>query len=425
MRNIFKYVFIFGLVLFGVINTAYAADFSVSERVDSYDVVTSTLHITAEIQVKKSGSYQLELEYTRPVDGSKKQTKPVYAVPILDAGKADIFKYTIDQVKPGDTITFAYRQSTIGGNITTSLKTIQVPVGSKKNPPTTDKKPTVDPVATGGNKPSAANFNFYFDPTDLAYINYSPEQVWLNGYIQVQNPGTSIQVEVLFGESPNNLSSRSMIAFDDLPASDGFYQWSTSFSGLKPGTQYYYVFRNAQNPNLSTSFFTPIYYFQTSAVGLGGSSSPDQSLGGKSPTPTDNNGQGGVFSYQYPTNTGNPGSLDYNLDGVDTPLVPDCSYGDLSSRCSYKHFIELIVRVIKFGLILLLPVIAIIAVYTGIQMIVNRANPIKLEESKKVFIRILIGIAVMLLAWTLIATILSAVVNTDIKKILLLDLTGL
>jgi hypothetical protein len=56
------------------------------------------------------------------------------------------------------------------------------------------------------------------------------------------------------------------------------------------------------------------------------------------------------------------------------------------------------------------------------QMIIQRENPIELTKYKARFIKIGWGVGIMILAWTIVATILKTLVNTDAAKFILLKL---
>ena len=85
----------------------------------------------------------------------------------------------------------------------------------------------------------------------------------------------------------------------------------------------------------------------------------------------------------------------------------------------------LIGNIIDFLLILILPTVAILAVIVGIMMIKDRSNPVKLGDHKKVVTRIVVGILVILLSWTLVATVINTVIGDEAKRYVLLDLASL
>ena len=64
------FLILFSLFIFS--KTALAADFTVHEKID-YNNQTKTINITGEIQVTKTGDYELSLDYLRPIDSGKNQ----------------------------------------------------------------------------------------------------------------------------------------------------------------------------------------------------------------------------------------------------------------------------------------------------------------------------------------------------------------
>ena len=61
-------------------------------------------------------------------------------------------------------------------------------------------------------------------------------------------------------------------------------------------------------------------------------------------------------------------------------------------------------------------------VYVGVQMILHRKNPIDLEKYKGQLLRVGIGLAVMLLAWTIVATLMTSLLGDEASKYLLLKI---
>jgi predicted small integral membrane protein len=84
--------------------------------------------------------------------------------------------------------------------------------------------------------------------------------------------------------------------------------------------------------------------------------------------------------------------------------------------------VGLIPRVIDYMLILLVPLTVMVCIYTGVQMIIHRGIPAELMKYKDNLKRIGIGVALMLLAWTIIATLLKTLVNPSMSGFILLDL---
>jgi uncharacterized membrane protein len=82
--------------------------------------------------------------------------------------------------------------------------------------------------------------------------------------------------------------------------------------------------------------------------------------------------------------------------------------------CGYKDFMQLIANIINYALLFLGPVIAAYAMYLGVMIILEArvSDPTsavmkKLENHKKQLGRIVLGVIIILFAWTLIATVIK------------------
>lgn len=141
--------------------------------------------------------------------------------------------------------------------------------------------------------------------------------------------------------------------------------------------------------------------------------------------------------YEFPTQLGEPdGQVAITPEEKDA-LVPCGKKSDQNSEtnknCKFIHLFGgvdetgqevpgLIPRVIDYMLILLVPLTVMVCIYTGVQMIIHRGIPAELMKYKENLKRIGIGVALMLLAWTIIATLLKTLVNPSMSGFILLDL---
>lgn len=103
-------------------------------------------------------------------------------------------------------------------------------------------------------------------------------------------------------------------------------------------------------------------------------------------------------------------------------LVP-CGKGN-SPMCGWDDLLTLISRVIDFTLTLLIPVTAAVAVAAGINMIVSRGNPAKLDKAKDMLMRVVWALVLVLCAWMLVAAIYSAFITDPdtLTQYVLLDI---
>lgn len=173
-----------------------------------------------------------------------------------------------------------------------------------------------------------------------------------------------------------------------------------TFAGLSPGTAYTFVLKN----NVTNSFSDPITFT----------------------TPT-NPGEKAYIGYT-------DGIVDYQTSGLDdgtagsggvvddisgTGIVPRCGRTpgegipkEQTIPCGYKDFLQLISNILKYAIIIMGPIIAILAMYFGMIIIWTGKIPdptseqmARLQAAKAGLVKVAIGIAIILSAWVLIATI--------------------
>jgi hypothetical protein len=202
-------------------------------------------------------------------------------------------------------------------------------------------------------------------------------------------------------------------------------KFSKNIYSLLPGTKYYYKIRETTKDYMIygdelKSFTTP----GTAPVDYVYNADADTSL----LLDTD---------YEFPTQLGEPdGQVAITPEEKDA-LVPCGKKSDQDSEtnknCKFIHLfggttpegeevVGLIPRVIDYMLILLVPLTVMVCIYTGVQMIIHRGIPAELMKYKDNLKRIGIGVALMLLAWTIIATLLKTLVNPSMSGFILLDL---
>lgn len=407
MKQILRKIIIFTIFAICTPCIVSAANFSISERVDSYNSVTKELLITVNIKAEKTDIYQLEMFFAST---SKELTDQpnrgfTYRQNPLAAGKTDTQQFKISNVPSGE---FYFYYVDNNGEKTPEKKIVLA-----SNFLQTLDSDKLDLVK---NNP---DIYFYF-PNTAEHVKYSDTQVELNGIIKkISDSVGDVRFNVYLGTSKSNFFASKSFDFTDTLKKETESSWSAVFTELKPGTTYYILVKDDTNKNNQTNQIGSIYSFTTSL------SKESEQTKEVSLVETDNTGEGGIFSYSYPTNTTDPGSLDYNLSTSDGSLVPCRADGDITTRCGFKDLMKLVANIVNFCLILILPIIAIIAAVTGVQMIMNRRNPIELSKYKERATRILIGIGVILLAWTLIATVLTTVLGDEARKYVLLDLTSL
>jgi hypothetical protein len=391
--------------------------FKVAAELKSYNPSSKVASIDMQVTPEQNMSLSLSIYYAESIE--KLKTEPskgfAYANPLLLKNTPDSHSFTLRDINPGKLYFYFLQEDT--PNITPyAVITIPGdPVVEKPKPKI--QEPSYPPLSNTNTTPTTTvYFNEQYD------LRITDHYLGISGLVVSNTARVPVSLSVYLGEDPNNLNLHEQLAYIPVPEPGGFYQWFVQFPQLSPGTEYYFVFKDDLDRNPSSIIGKGVYRFTTLGVK---SKTQNISLGGDSPALTDNQGKGGIFSYTYPTGATDPGGINADLSDGGGPLVPCEATGDITTRCRFGHLLQLVTNVFKFAIVLILPIIAIIAAYTGIQMIINRENPVKLASYKGNMLRIIVGIIIILLAWTLVASVLAAIVNEDIRKILLLDLTGL
>jgi len=234
--------------------------------------------------------------------------------------------------------------------------------------------------------------------------------VTLSGKV-VTTLNTRVGLVVWFGLSSNSIFKAGNVLLSQRLIFKGVdKKFSQTLRGLQPGTKYYYnvqettkdFFTNAN----SLSFTTP---------------------GAAPTTATFDPDAPGIFGdYEFSTNLGEPTGDGSSTITEPDVLVPCGKRSDQTSEqdknCKFEHLLVLFTRIIDYMLVLLVPLTALVAIYTGVQMIIHRGMPAELTKYKDNLIRIGWGVAVMLLAWTIIATLLKTFVDPSMTGFILLDL---
>ncbi|NBV42657.1 hypothetical protein EBR96_07820, partial [bacterium] len=172
------------------------------------------------------------------------------------------------------------------------------------------------------------------------------------------------------------------------------------FSGLTAGTTYNFVIRNKVTNTVSepVRFTTPTADGQKSYVSYANGAYDYLPSGG----------------YDAPVGDG---VVEDTIS--DSGIVPKCGRTPgpgipvtETVPCGYKDFLQLIANVIKYALIILGPIIAIIFIYSGFTIMIYGKIPDPTQEQKAILkgakqrlVRIAIGLLIILSAWVAIATI--------------------
>ena len=219
---------------------------------------------------------------------------------------------------------------------------------------------------------------------------------------------------VYYGDNMNSFTGPvSVLAEQVLPANQE-KPFEYTLSNLQAGTRYYFRIReSSQNIELTGN-----YDFVTQGAAPAGTVTPYDP----------NAGPGALLDYTFPTNLGAP---DANVAGpaADVPTLVPCGkisdIGTPDENCQFRHIAILVGNVITFLLVLLIPLTVLACVYTGVQMILHRTIPADLIKYKDRLLKIGGGLLVMLLAFTIVATVMKAFLGDDAARYLLIDISNL
>lgn len=95
---------------------------------------------------------------------------------------------------------------------------------------------------------------------------------------------------------------------------------------------------------------------------------------------------------------------------VDTGLLPECGYSlsDQGRSCGFNDFIVLINNIIKYIIVLIIPIMAIVFAYAGFLFLTSGGDSAKRTKAKKAMTSAIIGIVIILSAWLIVRTIVRA-----------------
>jgi len=102
---------------------------------------------------------------------------------------------------------------------------------------------------------------------------------------------------------------------------------------------------------------------------------------------------------------------------IDGGLVP-CTGAD----CDYNAAIQLVSNIINYVFILIIPISAIAFVYAGSLMLFSGSNPNKRSQAKDIFLKVVIGIVIILSAFLIVKIIFTSLGATNNIEYLPLDL---
>jgi hypothetical protein len=240
--------------------------------------------------------------------------------------------------------------------------------------------------------------------------------------LTTQNARVGLELYISEPGSPQSLFSVGRMLSEKTIYTGVEERLSKKVFSLYPGTKYYYRIRETTKDyyifgDEVKSFTTPGTAPQEFVF------NPDE--------------QDGILgNYEFPILLGEPTGSVTVVQNDGSPLVPcgkRSDVGTINENCQFIHLFGgetadgevipgLIPKVIDFLLVMLIPITVLMCIYTGTQMIIHRGVPAEILKYRENFKKIGIGVAVMLLAWTIIATLLRTLVSPEMAGFILLDL---
>lgn len=103
---------------------------------------------------------------------------------------------------------------------------------------------------------------------------------------------------------------------------------------------------------------------------------------------------------------------DYSL------LLVRCRYGNAipgtnECECGFRDVVAEIKQLINFAFLLAMPLTVIAITWAGIQILLARGNPGKINEAKKLATQVLTGFIIVLTAWLIVYTITSNLMRPE------------
>ena len=308
----------------------------------------------------------------------------VFSNPGIQQNTSYPFTLSFGGLTPGTTYYF-YATETISGE--------SFPVQhftTTGTPPSTNFPPPSNSTLSGA-------FNISFPSADQVITETS---VTLSGAI-VALARVSVNLGISYGTSPSLMTQTGAVYSNPSLASGAEDTFTYTMSNLTPGTGYYFQFRD-----LTRNTNSELLYVKTKGGnGMGGSAQYGAQVitdGASTPTSFDS----GVIVEDPFEETG---------------IVP-CATSTNTAMCGFQDFLKLIANIIDYTLILLVPATAAVCVYAGVSFIVSRGDLAKLKVAKDRLVRVLIAMAVIMLAWAVVAGIYKSLIPEDqLDKYILLD----
>jgi uncharacterized membrane protein len=333
---------------------------------------------------------------------------------VIPANTEKTFTATIPRLEKDTTYYYSVRELVNNYEITSASGSLITPIAA-------DMTEMVIPTAAAHQAVVKITSN---NPEFIKHNTLDRYHVVISGNVTTTaNARTGLEVLISDPGTQNSFYSGALLLTQTVVFNGQPKAFSGSLFALLPGTKYHYKIRETTKDYM-------IYGNEVKSFTTPGTAPVDYVYNADTAT-------GELLDYEFPTQLGEPtGTVAITPEEKDA-LVPCGKRSDqdneTNKNCKFVHLFGgvdengeeipgLIPRVFDYLLILLVPVIVMMCIYTGVQMIIHRGIPAELTKYKENFKRIGIGIALMLLAWTIIATLLKTLVNPSMSGFILLDL---
>lgn len=101
------------------------------------------------------------------------------------------------------------------------------------------------------------------------------------------------------------------------------------------------------------------------------------------------------------------------------PLIPCISGGKeydpsaSGAQCGYAEFIQLVYNLIQFSIYIAIPIFAVVFAYGGVTILFAQGNQGKIDKAKGMLQNAVIGFLVILTAWLIVYTIVTALFDSS------------
>ena len=99
---------------------------------------------------------------------------------------------------------------------------------------------------------------------------------------------------------------------------------------------------------------------------------------------------------------------------VDVPNVPGPgTHKGFANPCGWNQLVDLARRLLNFMVYIAVPIAAIAFAYAGWLYLSARGNPSQITQAHGIFLNVLIGIVIILIAWLVVRLIFDELVQTN------------